>query len=419
MTLPGPSGRVVVTGYGAVTPLGTGVEAFWPRMVAGETGGGRITLMDPTGYATTIAAEVKDFDPEDWLDKKDARRVDRFMAFSAAGARMALDHAGFPDDDEVRLETGVLIGSGIGGLETMGEQTKKLHLEGPSRVSPFWVPYIIPDMASGYVSILNKLKGPNTCIVSACSTGADAIGTAFRMIQRGDAVAMLAGGAEAPINPIGIAAFSAARAMTTNNDNPTTASRPFDKDRDGFLIGEGAAVLMLEDLAFAQARGATIHAEVVGYGMSADAHHITAPDPDGDGAVRSMTKALRHAEARPEDVTYVNAHGTSTPLNDRTETHALKRVLGDHAYRIPISSTKSMIGHTLGAAGAIEALVCILAMRDQLAPPTINYTTPDPDCDLDYVPNTARPAPIGLCLTNSFGFGGHNVTLALRPYTRA
>lgn len=410
-----PSGRVVVTGTGAVTPLGVGVDVFWARLLRGESAVGPVTLIDASDYPTKIAAEVKDFNAEDWLDKKEARRIDRFLAFAAAAAQMAMDDSCFPADPDVRLQTGVLIGSGIGGLTFLGEQVRRLYESGPSKVSPFLVPYMIPDMASGYVSILHGLKGPNTCVVSACSTGADCIGVAYHTIKRGDAVAMVCGGSEAPINEIGMSGFCSARAMSTRNDDPAQASRPFDSGRDGFVIAEGAAVLVLEDRAFAVARGANILGEIVGYGMSGDAYHITAPDPDGDGAVRSMTMCMKRAGVGPEAVGYINAHGTSTPLNDKTETLAMKRAFGEeNARKIPVSSTKSMIGHTLGAAGAIEALICLLALRDQTLPPTINYETPDPECDLDYVPNQARPARFDLALSNSFGFGGHNVTLAVR-----
>jgi len=417
MPNPKPSGRVVVTGVGAVTPLGTGVDLFWSRLIKGENGIGPITLFDVTEYPTRIAGEVKDFVAEDWLDKKEARRIDRFIAFAAAASRMALDDACFPSDDEdLKLDTGVLIGSGIGGLTFMGEQTRRLYESGPSKISPFLVPYMIPDMASGYVSILNGLKGPNTCVVSACSTGADAIGTAYHVIKRGDATAMICGGTEAPINEIAMCGFCAARAMTTNNDDPVHASRPFDADRDGFVMAEGAAVFLLEDLHHAVKRGAKILGEIAGYGMSGDAHHITAPDPNGSGAIRSMQMALMRAGIEPSEVGYINAHGTSTPLNDRTETLAIKGAFGDAAYKVPISSTKSMIGHTLGAAGAVEALICLLAIKNSILPPTINYDTADPACDLDYVPNTARPAEITYAMSNSFGFGGHNVTLVLKKF---
>lgn len=416
MPNPQPSGRVVVTGVGAVTPLGTGVDVFWPSLMKGDNGIGRITQFSVDEYPTQIAGEVKDFNAEDWLDKKEARRIDRFIAFAAAAAQMALDDACFPQDEDLKLDTGVLIGSGIGGLTYMGEQTRRLYESGPSKISPFLVPYMIPDMASGYVSILHRLRGPNTCVVSACSTGADAIGTAYHIIKRGDATAMVCGGTEAPINEIGMAGFCAARAMTTNNDDPTHASRPFDALRDGFVIAEGAAVFVLEDYDNAMARGAKILGEIVGYGMSGDAYHITAPDPEGDGAVRSMKMAMMRAGVSPEDLGYINAHGTSTQLNDKTETMAIKKALGEAAYKVPVSSTKSMIGHTLGAAGAIEALICLLAMRDSVLPPTINLTNPDPECDLDYVPNQSRKSEIEYAMSNSFGFGGHNVTLIVRKF---
>ena len=410
-----PSGRVVVTGMGAVTPLGTGVDAFWPRMVNGENGVDRITLMDSSAYATHFAGEVKDFNAEDWLERKEARRVDRFLAFSVAAAEMAMRDSNFPrDDEELKLETGVLIGSGIGGLITMSEQSQKLFTEGPDRVSPFLVPHMIPDMASGLVSIKFGLKGPNICVVTACATGNNAIGEACHMIKRGDVRAMLAGGAEAPISPIGLAGFCSARAMSTNESNK--ASRPFDLNRDGFIMGEGAGVLVLEDHDFAVARGARILCEIVGYGTSADAYHMTAPDPNGDGAIRSMKLALRSAGIKPEDVSYVNAHGTSTPYNDKTESLAIKAVFGEHAYKIPVSSTKSSIGHCLGAAGAVEAVICALAIRDSVVPPTINYETPDPDCDLDYVPNQSRKHDVNIALSNAFGFGGHNATLVIKKY---
>ncbi len=410
------SGRVVVTGLGAITPLGSSVEKFWPRMLAGESGISGIQHMDVTDYPTKIAGEIRDFDPEDYLDKKEARRIDRFIAFAVGAAKMAMDDANFPSDKDVREVTGVLIGSGIGGLTMMTEQTEKLHRDGPGRVSPFLVPYMIPDMASGYVSIQEGLRGPNTCVVTACATGANAIGDAYHIIKRGDAVAMLAGGTEAPINPIGMAGFCSMRAMTTNNEAGSAASRPFDARRDGFVMSEGAGVLVLEDYEFAKARGAKIYAEILGYGMSGDAFHITMPDSEGDGAYRSMKMAIDRAKRSISDISYVNAHGTSTPYNDKFETMAIKRALGDAAYKVPISSTKSSVGHMLGAAGAVEALICILAMRDSILPPTINYEVPDPDCDLDYVPNVARPADVKLAMTNSFGFGGHNVTLILeRP----
>jgi len=404
----------VITGIGAVTPLGTGVDKFWPRMLAGENAVGRITLIDPSPYTTQIAAEVKDFAAEDWLDKKEARRVDRFIAFAVAGATMALQDAGWKPEGEEAEEVGVLMGSGIGGLTFLGEQHRRMIEQGPDRVSPFLVPYMIPDMASGYVSIVHKLKGPNNCVVTACATGANAIGDAYHIVKRGDAVAMLAGGSETPVNEISVAAFSAARAMSTRNDDPLHASRPFDLDRDGFVVAEGCGALLLEDYDHAVKRGAKMYGEIIGYGMSGDAFHITQPDPTGDGAFRAMRMAMRNAGLKPEDVDYINAHGTSTPYNDRLETLAMKRALGDAAYKTKVSSTKSMIGHTLGAAGAIEALICLLSMRDSKIAPTINYEKPDPDCDLDYVPNKAQDHKIDVALSNSFGFGGHNVCLAFR-----
>lgn len=408
------SGRVVVTGIGLVTALGTGVEKSWSGVKAGQNPVDRIASFDVSDYSTQIAAEVKDFNPEDWLDKKDARKVDRFIAFAHAGAQMALDDSGLPISDANREGIGVLIGAGIGGLQTLGEQHKR-HLEsGPSRVSPFLVPYMIPDMASGWVSIAHGLKGPNSCVVTACATGANSIGDAYEIIRRGDAIAMVTGGAEAPINEIALAGFCAARAMTTRNDDPKHASRPFDKERDGFIIGEGAGVMVLEDYDHAVARGAKIYGELVGYGMTADAFHITQPDPDGAGATRVMRMALQKADLNPTDVHYINAHGTSTFYNDKQETGAIKQAFGEHAYKIPVSSTKSMLGHSLGATGAVEAIFCLLAIRDSFVPPTINYDNPDPDCDLDYVPNVGRSQNVDVALTNSFGFGGHNACLIFK-----
>ncbi len=414
---PVPSGRVVVTGVGAVTPLGTGVDVFWPKVVAGVSGIRRVTNVDPTPYATQIAGEVPDFNVEDWFcegfEKKDARRMDRFLHFAIASARQALDDSGIVLDEDLKNEFGVLIGTGVGGLSVMYDNTKFIHEGKPDRVSPFFVPYMIADMASGIVSIINDLRGPNHTIVSACSTGANAIGDAMEIIKRGDAVAMLAGGSEASVNDIGIAGFCACRAMTTKNDSPTTSSRPFDVDRDGFIMGEGSAVLLLEDRDHAIARGAKIYAEVVGYGMSADAHHITSPHPEGRGAAKSMNMALRKAGLVPEDIDYINAHGTSTPVGDPMEVSAVKKVFGDHAYKLAMSSTKSMHGHTLGAAGAIESLICILAMRDGIMPPTINLDNPDPLCDLNHVAHVAQKRELNIVLNNSFGFGGHNVSLIM------
>lgn len=414
---PEPSGRVVVTGVGAVTPLGTGVDVFWPKVIAGESGVRRITNIDPTPYSTQVAAEVPDFNVEDWycegFDRKDAKRMDKFIHFAIASASQALKDSGIELDEDLRNEFGVLIGTGVGGLGIMYDNTGFIHNGKPDRVSPFFVPYMIADMASGMVSIINDLRGPNHTVVSACSTGANAIGDSYEIIKRGDAVAMLAGGTEAAINDIGIAGFCACRAMTNRNDDPEHASRPFDRDRDGFVMGEGSAVFVLEDRDHAIARGAKIYAEIIGYGMSADAYHITAPHPEGRGAAKSMTMALRKAKLAPEQIDYINAHGTSTPVGDPMEVSAVKKVFGDHAYKLAMSSTKSMHGHTLGAAGAIESLICILAMRDGIMPPTINLENPDPACDLNHVPNVAQKRELTYVLNNSFGFGGHNVSLIM------
>ncbi len=409
-----PSGRVVITGLGVVSPIGIGIEPFWGNLVAGKSGVNRISSIDPSPYTTQIAAEVLDFNAEDWMDKKEARRVDRYIAFGIAAGSQAFTDCGITLDDDLRNEFGVYFGSGIGGIHTMEEQHRLLLERGPSKVSPFWVPYMIANMASGMLSIMHGLKGPNVAPVTACSTGANAIGDAYHVIKRGDARMMLAGGSEAAISNIGMAAFCAARAMSGRNDDPSHACRPFDKGRDGFVMGEGGAAVILEDRDHAIARGAKIYAEVAGYGLSADAYHVTAPHPSGDGAVRSMKMALKRAGIGPESVGYINAHGTSTPLGDAMETNAIKVAFGDSAYKVPISSTKSMIGHTLGAAGAIESIICVMAMVHGKIPPTINYEVPDENCDLDYVPNVARDATIEYALNNSFGFGGHNVSLVLK-----
>ncbi len=412
--LPEPSGRVVVTGVGAVTPLGTGVDVFWPKVIAGESGIRRIQQMENLDlYSCQIAGEIPDFEPTDWVDKKDARRMDPFLLYAIAAATMALKDANVTLTEELKDEFGVLIGSGIGGLKSMYDQTAFIHDLKPDRVSPFFVPYMIADMASGLVSIMNDLRGPNHAIVSACSTGANAIGDAYEIIKRGDARMMIAGGSEAPVNPIGVAGFCACRAMTTRNDEPTRASRPFDRDRDGFVMGEGAGTLVLEDRDMAIARGAKIYCEIVGYGFSADAHHITSPHPEGRGAAKSMNMALRKAGIEPEKIDYINAHGTSTPVGDPMEVEAVKKVFGDHAYKLAVSSTKSMHGHTLGAAGAIESLICILAMRDGIMPPTINLENQDTDLGINHVPNVAQKRELNYVLNNSFGFGGHNVSLIM------
>lgn len=405
--------RVVITGLGLLTPLGQGKDALWEGLTQPRRVIGPITRFDASGYSTRIAAEIKAFDPTQFMDRKDARRASRFIQFAIAATQLALEDAQLPITDANREQTGVLIGSGIGGIDYMDTQVRLLERHGPERVSPFLPAMMISDMASGMVSIQFGLKGPNLCAVTACSTGADAIGLATRLIQYGDAEVMLAGGSEAAIEPIGIAGFCAARAMSTRNDDPEHASRPFDAERDGFVMGEGAGVLVLESLEHAQARGVRIYAEVLGYGMTADAYHITQPDPEGDGALRAMRKALHDAGLTPTAIDYINAHGTSTRYNDAKETLAIKRLFGEDAYRVPVSSTKSVTGHLLGAAGAVEAAICVLALQHQTIPPTINYEHPDPECDLDYVPNTARPATLRTVMTNSFGFGGHNSVLVL------
>lgn len=409
-----PNRRVVVTGLGAVTPVGNDIEEFWRNIVAGANGISRITQIDPSDFPCQIAAEVKDFDPSRFLDPKECRRLSRFLQFAVAASDMAIQDACLELDNEDKERIGVLIGSGIGGLDILGEQHRRQIEGGPGKVSPFLVPYMIPDMASGYVSIRHGLKGPNSCVVTACSTGANAIGDAAHIILRGEADVMIAGGVEAPITEIGVAGFCAARAVSTRNDDPEHASRPFDKERDGFVMGEGGGVLILESDEHAKKRNARIYAEIVGYAMSADAFHITQPDPQADGASRSMALALKSARLQPTDIDYINAHGTSTPYNDRLETLAIREVFGEHAYKLAVSSTKSMIGHGLGAAGAVESIACIKALQDGVIPPTINYEVPDPECDLDYVPNQSRKQQIQYAMKNSFGFGGHNVTLIFK-----
>ena len=408
--------RVVVTGMGMVSPVGLSAPETWEAIAKGTNGIGPITLFDPTGHETTIAGEVKDFDPGKYMDRKEVRRNDRFVQLAMASSLEAVEHAKLPIDGDNAAEIGVIMGSGIGGITTLEDQIMTLHTKGPRRVSPFLVPMMIVDMASGAVSIALGAKGPNFCTVSACATGADAIGVSYDLIRRGDVRAMVAGGTEAAITPIGIAGFASARALSTRNDDPAHASRPFDKDRDGFVMGEGAATLILESLESATERSATILAELVGYAATADAHHITQPAEGGEGGVRAMRTALKRAGLRPEDVDYINAHGTSTPMNDHYETQALKTVFGEHAYQVPVSSTKSMIGHLLGAAGAIEAAFCVQAIQEGIIPPTINYETPDPECDLDYTPNKSREAEVKVALTNSLGFGGHNATLIFKRF---
>ena len=411
-----PPRRVVVTGLGAVTPLGLDMESTWQGALAGRSGIDGIQSFDVSGFETTIGGEVRGFDPLCYMERKEARRTDPFIQYAVAASTQARGAARLEIEGEAAEEIGAIIGSGIGGIAFLSEQLKVLLERGPSRVSPFTVPMMIADMASGQVSIVLGAKGPNFCTVSACSSGADAIGESSEIIRRGDARAMIAGGSEAAITPIGIAAFNAARALSRRNDDPQGASRPFSADRDGFVMSDGSAVLVLEELEFARQRGAPILAEVLSYAATADAYHITQPAEGGEGGARAMRRALAKAGLEPRQVDYINAHGTSTPTNDKLETAAIKRVFGEDAYRIPVSSTKSMTGHLIGAAGAIEAALCVLALRDGMVPPTINLNQPDPECDLDYVPWHARPAPLQVVLSNSFGFGGHNSCLILARY---
>lgn len=408
--------RVVVTGMGVVSPLGSDLETFWNNLSSGVSGVGPVTRFDASQLSTRIAAEVKDFEPTEYMDRKDARRMGRFTQFAVAASRLAVEHAKLDIQAYGPERVGVWIGSGIGGLEVLEENSLTLLQRGPGRISPFFVPMMIPDMASGQVSILLGAKGPNSCTVTACASGANSIGDAFRVIQNGQADVMIAGGTEAAVTLLGMAGFCSARAMTTRNDEPTRASRPFDANRDGFVLGEGAGVLILEELESAKRRGATIYGEVVGYGMTGDAYHMTAPAPEGEGAARAMAMALADAGMAPEEIDYINAHGTSTLYNDVNETTAIRRVFGDHAEKLAISSTKSMMGHLLGAAGAVEAIACLLTMQHSLIPPTINLEQPGEGCDLDYVPNVARPATVNACMSNSFGFGGHNAVLVFRRY---
>jgi 3-oxoacyl-[acyl-carrier-protein] synthase II len=407
--------RVVVTGLGAVTPLGNDVLTTWNNIINGVSGIGPLTRVNADDYPAKVAAEVKDFNPEDFMDRKEARKMDRFTQYALASAFMAVKDANLTINDENAHRVGVWIGSGIGGMETFEQQFEIFLNRGYRRVSPFFVPMMIPDMAAGQVSIALGAKGINSCTVTACATGTNSIGDAFKAIQRGDADVMITGGTEAPITKMSIAGFCANTALSTNPD-PKTASRPFDKNRDGFVMGEGAGILVIEELEHALKRGAKIYAEIVGYGATGDAYHITAPAPGGEGGARAMKLALEDGELKPEDIDYINAHGTSTEYNDKFETMAIKEVFKDHAYKLAVSSTKSMTGHLLGAAGGIEAIFTVLAIKEGILPPTMNYETPDPECDLDYVPNKARKKEIKAALSNSLGFGGHNATLAFKKY---
>ena len=410
------SRRVVVTGVGLLTPLGIGTETSWEAIRSGKSGIGRITQFDASQFSCRIAGEVKGFDPANYIEKKEIKKMGRFIQFAIAAAECALSSSGYKVTPENAEQAGVYIGSGIGGFEVIEREHQTLLEQGPRRISPFFIPATIVNLASGYVSIRSGAKGPNSATATACTTSAHSIGDSFRIIQRGDADMMICGGTEACITPMGIGGFAAMRALSTRNDDPEHASRPWDRDRDGFVVGEGAGMLILEELESARKRNARILAELVGYGMSADAFHVTAPPDDGDGAYRVMRNALRDAAIAPDQVQYINAHGTSTEVGDRIETAAIKRTFGEHAYELAVSSTKSMTGHLLGGAGGLEAGITVLALRDQIAPPTMNLENPDPLCDLDYVPNHARPMKIDCALSNSFGFGGTNGCLIFKRY---
>ena len=409
--------RVVITGLGCISPVGHTAGESWANICRGVSGADRIRSYDAAGDKVQIAAEVKDFDPNEIFGRASARKMDRFTQFGLVAAQEAVHHSGLKIDDDNRDRIGAVIGSGIGGIGTLSEQFEVLQARGSSRVSPFLIPMMLPDTAGGTIAIEMGVRGPNLAVVTACASGTNAIGEAAAIIRRGDADVMLAGGAEAAIVPISMGGLSVMNAMSTRNDAPTEASRPFDRDRDGFLMGEGAAVLVLESLEHAEARGAVILAEISGYGVTNDAYHITSPAENGAGATRCMRNALDESGLDLTDIDYINAHGTSTPLNDKSETEAIKTVFGEQAYNIPVSSTKSMTGHLLGGSGALEALFCVEAIRTETLPPTINYTTPDPECDLDYVPNTARRSQVSHVMSNSFGFGGHNATVIISRFT--
>ncbi len=408
--------RVVITGMGAVTPIGNTLEDYWQGLISGRNGIDTITAFDPSQHGSQIAGEVKGFDPLDYMDRKDAKRAARFAHFAIAASKQALADAKLAITDLNAEQIGVMIGTGVGGIQVMEDQQEIYLTRGPSRCSPFMVPMMIANMAAGLTAIQTGAKGPNSCPVTACAAGSNAIGDAFRLVQNGYAQAMICGGTESAVTPLTFAGFSSARAMSTRNDDPTHASRPFDRDRDGFVLGEGCGILILEELEHALSRGARIYAEMVGYGMSCDAYHMTSLAPGGEGATRSIRLALKDGDLSPTDVSYINAHGTSTPVNDPNETAAIKTVLGDHAYKITVSSTKSMTGHLLGGSGGIEGVAAVMAVANNKVPPTINLVNPDPACDLDYIANESRDQTVDVALSNSFGFGGHNVTLAFKKY---
>jgi len=412
----GTQRRVVVTGVGPLTPIGLGKDEFWQGLINGKSGVTKISYFDPSPFPTKIAAELKGFNPEGYIEKKDLKRMDKFVQYAVVATKMAIQDSKLDLSQEDPTQIGVIVGSGIGGIETLEAQHRKLLENGPDRVSPFFVPMMIIDMAPGYISMLLGAKGTNYSPVSACATSAHAIGEGFKSIERGDCDIIISGGSEAEITPLALAGFCNMRALSTRNAEPEKASRPFDLNRDGFVMGEGAGIVILEELEHAINRGAPIYAEIVGYGSTADAYHMTAPDPNGEGAVRAMRMALRDGNLSPEEVDYINAHGTSTDLNDKLETLAIKEVFGAHAYKLAVSSTKSMIGHLLGAAGGVEFIATVLTLEKSVITPTINYETKDPECDLDYVPNVARPRKVRVALSNSFGFGGHNVSLAVKCF---
>lgn len=408
--------RVVVTGLGAITPIGNTVKEYWEGLISGKSGIGGITKFDLTDFSTRIAGEVKNFDPTNIIPKKELKKLDYFTQYAIIASKEAFEDSGLSIEQSDPNHIGVLVGVGIGGIGVVEEQHDVLIKGGCKKVTPFLIPKLIPNMASGQVSIYLGVKGPNTCVSTACATGTHAIGDSFKIIQRGDAIAMVCGGTESAITPLSIAGFSNMRALSERNDEPQRASRPFDKERDGFVMGEGAGVIVLEELEHALKRGAKIYAEIIGYGLTGDAYHMTAPSPGGEGGARAMKMAIDDAGVKPEEVDYINAHGTSTPYNDKLETDAIKTVFGEHAYKLAVSSTKSMVGHLLGAAGGVEGVALALTIKDDIIPPTINYEVPDPECDLDYVPNTARHTKVNIGISNSLGFGGHNCTIAMKKF---